>query len=317
MKQLKWLSGIVDSDGYIGITRSHRKNDKTVFTPNVCVTNSNSLIIDEVVNIYKSFDIGHHVKKNGTCYVVTVSRPTMIIKLLDLIQPFVIVKNKELSLLQDFCKSRVAMVDNVGCNWKASYSPYETSIFDELKYLNTNHYSECVEYVISEYSIDEKILNKFNFIWLAGFIDGDGCITISKIRRPGGSYQYQPMIHVVTGSPLAKNILSTFFDLHNIDYYLKKSLPGVNHKENCKSKKFEFYIRSHGMCIKLLNLLNNNFIGKHDRAKALKSFCESRITDRHAYTESEINHYTFIHNDIKDTSTTKSKTSFNKDEDIV
>ena len=316
MNKLKWLCGIIDSDGCICITMSKRRNNKIVYTPNIVVTNSNHLIIDEVVGIYRAEGISFHVKNNGSCLSITVSRPTHLLKLVALLNPWLITKSKELELLNKFCNSRV---ENMLAhdNKRAKYSDHEVSLASELKSLNSNHYGECIEYGISEYIIDNCVLDKFNFAWLSGFIDGDGCITINRIKRPNGTYQYQPMLHIVTGSPLSKNVISTFLDLHNVDYYLKKDLPGVNHKANCKSKKFEFYIRSNSMCVKLLSLLNYNMVGKLKRAILLKSFCESRLSNKGAYTAVEIDYYTKIQNDIRDTSTTKSKTLLTKSEDIV
>jgi hypothetical protein len=313
---LRWLGGIIDSDGSIGISKNIRKNNKFVYAPNIVVTNSNAIIIEQCHSVLLDNDINHHIKKNGTCSNIVIGRPGIIIKFYNLMKGFILTKHNELNLIYDFCNSRVKSVNNCGCNWKANYSDYEHAIYEKLKLLNKNHYGECLEYGITESFIDEYVLTKYTNSWLSGFIDGDGCITINKIKRPSGKYQYQPMVHIVTGSPISKQIISFYLDRYNINYYLKKGLPGVNHRPNCRYKKFEFYIRSFDDCMNVLKMITDNLYGKKNRALHLDSFCKSRKTNRNKpYSDYEINLFHKIKKDIKDTSTTISKTL--NSEDIV
>ena len=316
IEELRWLGGLIDSDGCVCISSSKRRNNKIVYTPSVVITNMNSIIVETVHNIFSNLNINHHIKPNGSCKNIVVSRPNIIIKLCALLNDYVIVKGNELDIINSFCGSRVSRVTELGCNWKACYTEYEIALVNELTILNGNHYKECIEYGISENLINDSNLNKFSLSWLAGFIDGDGCFTINKTRRPNGNFQYQPMIHIVTGSPLAKNIIAIYLDRYNIDYYLKKELPGKKHKANCKNKKFEFYVRSLNDCRVLSSLLLDKLHGKNERCGKLIGFCDSRISNKNKpYSDYEINLHDYIKNDIKDSSTTKSKTS--NDEDIV
>jgi len=310
INDLKWLGGIIDSDGSIGISKNIRKNNRFVYTPNINITNSNEYIIEKCHNLLLDNGINHYIKKNGSCKNVVIGRPNIIISFYELMKDFILTKYNELSLVCDFCRSRVSNVNEIGCNWKANYTDYEHSIYEELKKLNINHYGECLEYGITESYLDNNVINSYSNSWLAGFIDGDGCITINRIKRNTGNYQYQPMVHIVTGSPLTKQIISFYLDRFNINYYLKKSLPGTIHKPNCKYKKFEFYIRSIEDCIRILNMVNNDLCGKKNRSLDLIRFCQSRKLNKNKkYSDYEIGLFHKIKNDIKDTSTTKSKTS--------
>lgn len=306
---LKWLGGIIDSDGCVSISMNKRKNNKIVYTPSITITNSNKYIIEAVHEILNYYSVNHHIKANGSCKNIVISRPNIIVSFCELMKDKILVKTSELVLINKFCLSRIDNVRTAGCNWKAGYTELEKDVVSELRFLNLNHYKECIEYGISENFISHEVLNLFSLNWLAGFIDGDGCFTINKMRRVYGGYQYQPMVHIVTGSPLAKNLIVTYLDRYNINYYLKKSLPGVGHKNNCKNKKFEFYIRSLKDCITISNLIKNRLYGKKKICRQLIDFCNSRIGNKNKpYNDYEVDLHDQVKKLIKDPSTTISKT---------
>ncbi len=310
IKDLKWLGGLIDSDGCASISMNRRKNDRIVYTPTVTITNKNRVIIEVVHNLLIDYGINHHIKPNGSCKNIVISRPTVIVDFCALMYGNIIVKINEFSLLNTFCLNRIDNVNRSGCNWKATYTDTEINLAKELRKLNANHYGECVEYGITDNFIGHDSLMLFSLSWLSGFIDGDGCFTINKMKRPSGKYQYQPMVHIVTGSPLAKNIILVFLDRYNVNYYLKKSLPGKKHKANCRSKKFEFYIGSLGDCILMSELVSGKLYGKKERCLKLVEFCKSRLSRKNKpYNIYEINLHDWIKKDIKDPSTTTRKTS--------
>jgi hypothetical protein len=310
----RWLGGLIDSDGCFSISKSNRKNGKIVYTPSITITNKNERMIEYVHNLLDEFNVNHHIKKNGSCKNLVVSRPTLIIRLCELLEGKILVKNKEFELIRDFCKCRIDNVIDKGCNWKAQYTNEELMLAESLRNYNAKHYRECVELGITDSIPQLKTFNMFSFYWLAGFTDGDGCLTINKIKRPNGTFQYQPMIHIVTGSPIAKNIISNFLDRYNINYYLKKQLPGKKHKPNCKNKKFEFYIRSIYDCISLGKLLDEKLVGKLQRCKWLIEFCESRSCRKNKpYDNNELILHEKIKQNIKDSSTTTRGTPFGED----
>lgn len=315
---LKWLGGMIDSDGSISISKSIRKNNKIVYTPSVTITSSSPFAVEYIDRLLSAFNINHHIKNNSGCKNIVITRPTVLDKFFTLMFENVLVKCNEFRLLHQFCLKRIKNVEQAGCNWKANYTDSEIATAEELLTLNKLHYKECEEYGIIDGVVSEEVLNLFDLHWLAGFVDGDGCITINKIKRKNGTFQYQPMIHIVTGSPLAKNILVTWLDRYNINYYLKKSLSGVKHKPNCSKKKFEFYIRSLEDCSKLGNLLLDKLHTKKHRCIHLLDFCNSRINRvNKSYSEFELNKYQAIQEliSIKDSSTTIRGAS--TDEDIV
>lgn len=293
---LKWLGGIIDSDGCVSISMNKRKNNKIVYTPSITITNGNKCIVEVVHELLNHYNINHHIKPNGLCKNIVISRPNIIVNFCGLMKNNILVKVNELALINTFCLSRIDNVKTAGCNWKACYTESEIDIAVQLKFLNSNHYKECIEYGISENFLSHNILNMFSLNWLAGFIDGDGCFTINKMKRVSGGYQYQPMTHIVTGSPLAKNLISIYLDRYNVNYYLKKSLPGVKHKNNCKSKKFEFYIRSLKDCITISNLVKGKLYGKKEVCLKLIDFCNSRLDNKNKpYSDYEIS----LHDHIK------------------
>lgn len=304
---LRWLAGLIDSDGCFSISRSLRKNNRVVYTPSIVITNSNVLILESVHELLKELNINHHIKNNGSCKNIVINRPNIIVSLGDFIKDGLLVKSAELDLLGSFCRSRISNVNEFGCNWKAKYTDYEFDIANKLRRLNVVHYGVCEEFGIKDGVVSCDTLERFSLHWLAGFIDGDGCITINKIKRSNGTFQYQPMVHIVTGSPVAKSVISTFLDRYNVNYYLKKQIPGKRHKPNCKCKKFEFYIRSFTGCLTLCELLENKIVGKSRQCTCLTEFCQSRMSrPNSSYNKLEISLHDQIKKFIKDTSTTTS-----------
>jgi len=313
---LKWLGGLIDADGSIGISINTRKNNKIVYTPCIVITNSNAIMIERAHNILDQYKINHHIKPNGSCKNLTISRPNIIDLFCRLMNGLILVKNNELRLIHQFCLKRIININESGCNWKANYNKDEIDIVYELRSLNMRHYGKCEEYGIVDNEVSVDLLNCFSLEWLAGFIDGDGCFSISKIKRPSGKYQYQPLTSIVTGSLIAKNIISIYLDRYNINYYLNKSVSGPNHKPNCIKKKFEYVIRSQKDCIKIYNLLSNKVVGKKHRLKLLFNFCSSRLNRKNKpYSDFEIFLYKQLNDDIRGSSTTICKTSY--DEEIV
>ena len=314
IKDLKWLGGMIDSDGCIGISSSKRKHGNVVYTPSIIITNSSTIILDKCHEVLLNNNINHHIKPNQSCKNIVVSRPTVIVKFFDLMKYNILTKMSEFKLINKYCLCRIHNVKQYGCNWKAKYTEEELTIVEQLKQLNKKHYGECIEYGISETHPNIEAVSLFSLDWLAGFIDGDGCLTINKVRRPNGNFQYQPLVSIVTGSPLSKTIISTYLDRYNVDYYLRKKLPGVKHKSNCICKTFEFSIRNIASCIKLLNITVNKMNGKKNRGLKLKEFCESRLINKNKpYSIYEKSLHDYIKKDIRDTSTTKNKTPYGED----
>lgn len=288
-KKLRWLSGLIDSDGCFSLTKSVRKNNSIVYNPAVYITTKYEVLVDYLYKFFSDIGINHYIKGNNGCYNITIGRLSIINRFCDIMYPYIIVKEGELILLKSFCDSRLSH-----SNKRALYTNDENNIYISLKDLNFSHYGECSEYGILYEAVDKHFVEKMSLEWLSGYIDGDGEINIHKINRPNGAFQLRSTITIVTGSPLAKNLISSILDRYNIDYYLFKQLPGVKHKPNCRYKKFSFSIRKLKDCLNLCNLLDDRLVLKRHNCKVLKLFCESRISNNGKYSDFELMCYSNI-----------------------
>jgi len=102
--------------------------------------------------------------------------------------------------------------------------------------------------------------------YLAGLIDGEGCLNIIKITRPNGSPSYRAsiMINMVDGLSLAvfKSILGEEF---KINFYLYE--PNQENRQNL----YCLCIYDNN-CLKFLDVITPYLIIKYHQAKELKRF---------------------------------------------
>jgi len=290
VKEKQWLGGLFDSDGCFGISKCTRKGGNIVYAPAVVITSKYSKLVSVVHDLFNRLEINHHIKKNGSCFNITIQRLSVIVKLHEILNFYVITKAAEFELLADFCRSRL-----VHENKRASYTEKEHNLYRDLSSLNEAHYGECLEYSISYEMVFPDQLEKLSLYWLAGEVDGDGEINIHKIDRPKGGFQLRSTITIVTGSPLTKNLVASLLDRYNIDYYLHKQLPGVRHKPNCRYKKFSFSIRKLDACVRVCELLEGKLVLKNKNLLVLKDFCSARQKNPLVkYSEQEIAYYNTI-----------------------
>jgi hypothetical protein len=143
-KEIAWLAGFIDGEGYIGITfqrkkENHRQSASVHYHPYLIITSNNLEILKEIKkltgfgHVYKlSRNIEHH--KQGFQYKLTEMEKLNI--LLPLLQPYLRLKQCQCELLISFI--------NIRKNAKRIYGPYrgassyttEEEIYQKLRILN-------------------------------------------------------------------------------------------------------------------------------------------------------------------------------------
>lgn len=119
-----WLAGIIDGEGTITIclkkrSPKERGNRMDKLVPYISITNTNRLVIDNVIRIAKENGLPHYVQGNGTIYKGNHKPVYRIVaeglgrcgQWLELITPFIVGKKEVAEYLYAFIQSRKKSID--------------------------------------------------------------------------------------------------------------------------------------------------------------------------------------------------------------
>ena len=127
-KDIDYLSGIIDAEGSIYINkRQNKKRNTDRFTPWISITNTNKKIIECCCSTLKNCDIRYYIfcreNRNRCRWDIIISGIKRTIKLSELLKNKLIIKNRQLDLIYEYCNSRLLdlVSDNqLGASFKES-----------------------------------------------------------------------------------------------------------------------------------------------------------------------------------------------------
>lgn len=125
---LCWLGGIIDGEGCLTITSYFKRfNGSEVFTasPIIQITNTNINLVNKVIEIYKANEIRHYIssfepkaKNSKTRYDVAIKGLERCKEALDVIRDYIIIKQPQARIIQNFCRYRLMLSKNHPHNQK-------------------------------------------------------------------------------------------------------------------------------------------------------------------------------------------------------
>lgn len=168
---LAWLGGIWDGEGTISLRRSLQKrgNKNPQFSPRVSMVNTNSAILEKVVNILDSLEIKYYFREKDQggfagsrrqCFLVSVETLGNAVKLLVAIRPYLVGKRFQCDMLLKFCESRLRKIRNPkGGNHRVEYSAQELEWLDAVIQENGNPRgtSEAIREAANPKKADEMV----------------------------------------------------------------------------------------------------------------------------------------------------------------
>ena len=142
-----WLAGFIDGEGYIGITFQRKKQTSTssaspLYHPFLIIVNTNKdvlLYIKQLIGGGKLYILrkknSHNNKK---CYQFKLTKMDRLLRLLEEIDPYLKIKNKQCEFLIAFLKRRMYIkpITGRGSRGITSFTDEDKEIYDNLLSLN-------------------------------------------------------------------------------------------------------------------------------------------------------------------------------------
>jgi hypothetical protein len=293
-----YIAGLLDSDFGVYICKNTYKG-KIQYTPRIKFINTRFKLVEVCSNKLLEYGINHYVSiskatKGKDAKYLIIQRLTKCVDFVNRFKNLSVGRSKQLELIGSFCESRLRGISEGNSNKFSKYSTFEDNIFKELTKLNYN------------YNVDFSNRN-LTYSWLAGMIDGDGSIFITKTKRSSKykktngefstySYiKYLPVLKITTESTAVYNNVITMYTNLNINYYVEKAKSKVSKKlgRNLHKILYNITITNFNDLEVILNKLFGKLVGKQKQLELMQEFIlEKRInkhnTEKIAYIVSNI-----------------------------
>lgn len=128
--QCVWLAILIDSEGTLGIYRAGR-----YFQPTIAISNTYKELLEHAMRLLKLLrsDLNSRpadpARNRKALHVIQFSNLLGVMHVLEQIEPYLIVKKRNATLIIEFCKSRLA-------NRGKPYTERERQIINEVRVLN-------------------------------------------------------------------------------------------------------------------------------------------------------------------------------------
>jgi len=147
-KEISWLAGFIDGEGYIGITfqrkkETHQQSASARYHPYLIITNNNYEILNEIkelVGTGRLYELSRNYKlqnKQKRAFQYKLTEMNKLKYLLNLIQPYLHLKQKQCELLLNFIdiRKKAKRITGRGHRGATSYT-IEEDIYQKLLSLN-------------------------------------------------------------------------------------------------------------------------------------------------------------------------------------
>ena len=281
-----YIAGLIDSDFGVYISKNTYKG-KTQYTPKIKFVNTRFELVDICSSSLLQYGINHYVSvskatKGKDAKYLVIQRLTKCVDFVDRFKALSVGRNKQLDLIKSFCESRLSGIANGNTNKFSKYSEFEENICNELRTLNYN------------YNVDFGNRNT-TYSWLAGMIDGDGSIFITKTKRKSNyikssgdittySYvKYLPVLKITTESTAVyKNVINIYSNL-DINYFVEKTKSKVSKRlgRNLNKILYSITITSFDNLLLILKKLSGKLVGKQKQLELMQQFILEKKINKH------------------------------------
>lgn len=136
--ELAWLGGIIDGEGSLTLRKHRKRKENYIIKPVIVINNTNKIIIDNIIRIYKKNDIAHWTtlveynnKKWKNYWSISIEGLRRIDRAIKILGPWLVGKKRHAEILKKFCTSRLNKLGK-----HVRYSEKELKLVEEIKSLN-------------------------------------------------------------------------------------------------------------------------------------------------------------------------------------
>ena len=181
---LSYLAGIMDGEGYVGLSVNDRKRGGRQYYPRWTITNCNKAIIDECVRILDNNSIAYHIvewqphsKLHKYRYTIDATGFRRALKGLWVIEPYLVGKKPQARLVLGFIWSRLK------CGTAYQHIPYseeEILLHQSCKDLNASGPIILREYMPKSAAYADKMYSELRAKGV------EATETMARLERPEG-----------------------------------------------------------------------------------------------------------------------------------
>lgn len=144
-EEFAYLAGLIDGEGSIRMQKTSYKNQNPKYMPMVSVVNTNREVVDKVSRFLGNSRVfeckgNGQIKMNKICFKTQKSGLKPLLKQLESLLPFLIIKKKQAELLIKYIKGYNPTKQTAGGNGNyrnEKENLFRESIYQELKKLNS------------------------------------------------------------------------------------------------------------------------------------------------------------------------------------
>lgn len=252
-----WFFGLFDGDGGFCIQLWERKKGHIQRVPIIEIVNTNQLIINPVIDIYKRLGLAYYRRITSgnitqkPLHYVSIRGFKRVKRFLDAIGIYEGIKKVEFDLLKKYVDYRLSRPQS------AFLDTREKVIISEFKNSQRHKLKEIIF----------NKLDKKSLAWLGGIYDAEGSMGLNyKKARKDHRQSYRSVIRI---SNTDKGIIDTIdhlFNLANIKFNRSK-----NEKKNRKTV-YNLTVEGNIRCKKFLDIIGDYVVGKHSHVELLKEY---------------------------------------------
>ena len=217
---LGYIAGLLDSDGSIQMCNAGRKEKRINRSISISQNNNLTVLIDikNTLGVGKIYQPPSSVSQKK--YSWTVIKKEEILKVCDLLIPYCIIKRSQLEIMKEACSLKFGSWHNPEYNITKEKN---NILIQRLKQEHNNN--ETIDFSITpEYS------------WLAGMVDGDGCLTFSVSSQNNRFVFFRNISLVIMNLKLAQKIANFTHGTIRKDSYYNKDTPLIS--VNIKTRRY-------------------------------------------------------------------------------